>query len=135
MSKAAVLEALRDGDLRVAAERDRRYTEVAVERAKALRIKEEADNVALELARSIQTYKDEKANELRSQIESERGGYATKGDLESATEKILAVVKPALDYVTSRQGSDNDRQRLTANTVAFLLVIAALAAALGHYFH
>jgi hypothetical protein len=62
-------------------ERDRRYAEVAVEREKALSIKETADTRALELASQIQTYKDEKANELRSQIESERGSYATKDEV------------------------------------------------------
>ena len=41
------------------AERDRRYGEVATERDKALA-----------LAREIQNYKDEKANDLRSQIDA-----------------------------------------------------------------
>lgn len=135
MSKVAVLEALRDGDLRVQEERDRRYAEVAVEREKALRIKDEEGRRALELAREIQTYKDEKANELRSQIESERGGYATKDDLDRAIDKVLAVVKPALDYVTSQQGSATGRQQLTGNTTTFLLVLAAVAAVVGHYVH
>jgi hypothetical protein len=135
VSKTAVLKALRDGDLRVAAERDRRYTEVSIEREKALQIKTEADHAALLLAKTQQDYRDEKANELRSQIESERGGYATKHDLEVATEKVLAVIKPALDFVTSEQGRDRDRQRLTGNTTTYLLVIAAFAAVAGHYVH
>jgi hypothetical protein len=46
-------------------ERDRRYAEVNVEREKALKIKETADSEALKLARDIQTYKDEKSNQLR----------------------------------------------------------------------
>ena len=58
------------------AERDRRYSEVNIEREKALKIKEEADKAALGLAREIQSYKDEKANQLREQIASERGTYA-----------------------------------------------------------
>jgi hypothetical protein len=53
-------------------ERDRRYAEVATEKEKALRIKDAGDEKALNLARDIQVYKDEKANELRSQIERER---------------------------------------------------------------
>ena len=72
------LAAVRESDLRFEAERDRRYTEVNLEREKALKIKETADRAALELAREIQTYKDEKANELRSQIEGERGTYVTQ---------------------------------------------------------
>lgn len=67
------LEALREADQR------------------ALAIKERADEKALSLAREIQTYKDEKANELRSQIERERGEMATKDDLAAAIEKVEAV--------------------------------------------
>lgn len=87
---AAHTEALREGDLRFLEERDRRYTEVNIEKEKALKIKETADLAALSLAREIQTYKDEKANELREQINSERGLYATKDDLRAAVEKIEA---------------------------------------------
>jgi hypothetical protein len=76
------LEALRQADLDFAEERDRRYAEVNIEREKALKIKETADLAALQLAREIQTYKDEKANELREQINSERGLYATNKDIE-----------------------------------------------------
>lgn len=84
----AYYEALRVADERFDRERDRRYAEVATEREKALTIKETADLAALELAREIQTYKDEKANELREQIGSERGLYATKADLMAAIEKV-----------------------------------------------
>lgn len=72
---------------------DRRYNEVNIEKEKALKIKEEADKVALGLARDIQIYKDEKANELREQINSERGIYATK-----------AEIKPLAEYISSQQG-------------------------------
>ncbi len=69
------IEALRAAD-------DRRYAEVNIEREKALKIKETADLAALQLAREIQSYKDEKANQLREQINSERGLYATNKDLD-----------------------------------------------------
>ncbi len=75
------LAALRAADDRFAAERDRRYSEVNIEREKALKIKETADLAALSLAREIQTYKDEKANQLREQINSERNLYPTKSQL------------------------------------------------------
>jgi vacuolar-type H+-ATPase subunit H len=81
------LRIVRECDRRFAEERDRRYAEVASARAEALRIKQDADTVALDLARQIQTYKDEQANELRSQIESERGGYVTKDQLAAANER------------------------------------------------
>ena len=74
-------------------ERDRRYTEVGQEREKALAIKETADLAALELAREIQTYKDEKANQLREQINSERGLYLTKTE-----------AKPLFEFVSSSTG-------------------------------
>ncbi len=75
------LAALREADQRFERERDRRYLEVAREQARALQIKETADLTALDLARQIQTYKDEKANELREQINSERNLYPTKSQL------------------------------------------------------
>ena len=98
-------------------EQDRRYAEVATEREKALKIKETADLAALGLAREIQTYKDEKANELREQIGSERGLYATKGDLNAAIEKVEAIMKPLSDYVAADRGKgagvDGSKQFLT----------------------
>jgi hypothetical protein len=98
------LEALRAADAMLAAERDRRYAEVGTEREKALKIKEAADTVALDLARRIQEYKDEKANELREQISQERGVYATKDDLANAIREMAAAVKPLADYISAQQG-------------------------------
>lgn len=87
------LAALRSDDLRFNEERDRRYHEVNVEREKALKIKEEADRRALELAREIQAFRDEKANGLLELVKSERGSYATNKDLE-----------PIKSYVSSQTG-------------------------------
>ena len=98
------LAALREADLRFDAERDRRLTEIATEREKALKIKETADLAALQLAREIQTYKDEKANELREQINSERGLYATKGDLTAAVDTLRATIQPISEYVVADRG-------------------------------
>jgi vacuolar-type H+-ATPase subunit H len=83
---------------------DRRYAEVNIEREKALKIKEEADKAALGLAREIQTYKDEKANELREQISSERGLYTTKPELIASIEKVEALIAPLTAYVNSQRG-------------------------------
>src|SRR5687768_17041091 len=98
------LLALRQCDRELHAERDRRYAEVAIEREKALRIKEMADEMARQLARADQTYKDEKANELRSQIERERGSYATHLELAAAVEKVEALVSPIAAWASSQQG-------------------------------
>src|ERR1700732_4542912 len=95
---------IRDADLRFDAERDRRLTEVATEREKALKIKEEADKAALALAREIQTYKDEKANQLREQISGERGSFATKDDLQAAIREITASMTPLNAFMSSQRG-------------------------------
>lgn len=87
-------------------ERDRRYAEVALEREKALKIKETADLAALQLAREIQEYKDEKANELRSQIERERLTYTNKDDLKQVVEKFEASMAPVANYVVGQIGRE-----------------------------
>jgi len=101
-------EALRGADERFQAERDRRYSEVALEREKALKVKDEAEKAALALAREIQIYKDEKANELREQINSERGIYISREEYVAAhkalEEKLETVVKPLAAYVAAQQG-------------------------------
>lgn len=112
---------------RIDAERDRRYAEVALEREKALKIKEEADKAALYLAREIQTYKDEKANELREQINSERGLYASKGDLNAAIEKVDATLKPVLEYVATDRGRGAGGQAIWGYMMVGLAVLIALA--------
>jgi hypothetical protein len=109
-----------------ASERDRRYTEVSIEREKALKIKEVADLAALQLAREIQTYKDEKANELREQISSERGLYASKEDVANLAAKVDALLKPLNDYVSANRGGDNKATDLRA----WLPIVIALAALL-----
>ena len=113
----------------VAAERDRRLTEVATEREKALKIKEEADKAALALAREIQTYKDEKANELREQINNERGLYASKEDLINLGKELTATIKPLADYIARDAGKTVGLGLSINALVAILtLVIAAVAA-------
>jgi len=126
--------AQREADMRFDAERDRRIAEVGVEREKALKIKEEADKNALQLAREIQAYKDEKANELRSQIERERGTYATKEDQAKLSEKWEVQLKPVLEYV-SRAAGTRSGIGLSANVIyamATLLLAGALVAVSLH---
>jgi len=110
------IEALRDADLRFSEERDRRYAEVNLEREKALKIKETADLAALELAREIQTYKDEKANELREQINSERGLYATNKDID-----------PIKSYVSSQTGRGLGMNALFGIVMTVLMAVIAIA--------
>ncbi len=112
------LEAIKD---KLDLERDRRYMEVNIEREKALNIKEEADKSALGLAREIQVYKDEKANQLREQINQERGHYASRDDLEGAMREIKATISPLIG--TRREGQNV--------TVGALVIVATLALAAG----
>lgn len=98
------LEALREADKALEAERDRRYAEVNIEREKALKIKETADLAALGLAREIQDYKDGKADNLREVTTNERHLYATKAEIENMGATFAALVKPLSDYVAEQQG-------------------------------
>jgi len=102
--------------MRFEEERDRRYSEVNIEREKALKIKETADLAALQLAREIQTYKDERANELREQINSERGLYATNKDID-----------PIKSYVSSQTGRGIGMNALFGWAMALLMAGIAIA--------
>lgn len=108
-------------------ERDRRYSEVNVEKEKALKIKETADLTALELARQIQDYKDEKGNELRKQIESERGLYTTKDEHSVLMKEVTNQFKPLQDYVITQQGkgSAEDQRGIVHRAYTGLYIAAA----------
>lgn len=112
------------------AERDRRYSEVSTEREKALKIKEMADRAALQLAREIQTYKDEKANELRSQLERERGDYATRQEITSLEDKLIAMIAPLTEFIAGLQGRRNGT---AAQWAGIATVVTILLVALGLY--
>jgi len=121
------LQVVRDADKRFEQERDRRYSEVAIEREKALEIKNEADKAALALAREIQTYKDENADKLRAQFENERVGYPDRfrGELDKLAESITEVatklegqIKPLYDYINKQQGQTNGGEQVNTTTRA-----------------
>jgi Protein of unknown function (DUF2913) len=116
---------------RLAEERDRRYAEVNVEKEKALKIKETADLAALQLARADQTYKDEQANKLREQINSERNVYVTQDQLAAAVREMSSLVKPVSEYVTGqqsvRQGNQDGRLLLGTLIGAGSLLVAVVA--------
>jgi hypothetical protein len=114
------LDNLRD---RLSAERDRRYAEVNTEKEKALAIKTEADKTALGLQRDVQTYKDEKANNLREQIGSERGNYASKDDVTAASREFEARLKGAA------------ASQSIAYVIAAVSAIAAIVATMSHFVH
>lgn len=125
---------VRAADAALHAERDRRYSEVNIEREKALKIKETADLAALSLAREIQTYKDEKANELREQINRERNLYASKEDVQNAAERLAAVVAPLAEYVSGQQARRTgftDQRAVLASIVSVVGVLLLVAAYLA----
>jgi vacuolar-type H+-ATPase subunit H len=130
------LAALREADLRFHAERDRRYAEVAQARAEALKIKDEADREALRLSRESQTYKDERANNLRSQIERERGDYPTKSDLKAVEEKLGALIAPLAVFMASQQGAQRGSSATAGWVVGGVGVLTGLVSlvlrATGH---
>jgi hypothetical protein len=102
-------------------ERDRRYAEVNIEREKALKIKEEADRRALELAREIQAFRDEKANGLLDLVKSERGGYATNKDIE-----------PLKAYIAGQTGRGLGMNALGGWAMALFMAGVAIATYLKH---
>jgi CHASE3 domain sensor protein len=95
---------------------------------RALSIKETADLAALELARDHQRYRDEQANNLREQINTERGEYVARAELEAAVAKIEAELKPVLTYMASQQGRSAGITALQALLIALAtLAIAAMS--------
>ena len=117
------LDAERD---RFNTERDRRYSEVNIEREKALKIKEEADKAALGLAREIQTYKDEKAN--REQISGERGTYVTKDELASSMREMQVAMAPLFAFVNRQGGAASGTDQVLSRAIMFITASAAMAA-------
>jgi hypothetical protein len=119
---------LREADIRFASERDRRYTEIRHEQEKALRIKDEADKIALDLARQIQTYKDEKANELREQISRERGLYITQDQHDAVIQRFEDEIHPLAQFVAAQTGIGLSRRFDITQVIQVFAVLAALAA-------
>ena len=112
-------------------ERDRRYAEVNVEKEKALKIKETADLAALELARESQAYKEDKTDKAREQSLRETGQYVTHGDLEILESKLVKIIEPLVDFVSSQRGVVNGAQ-LTIGKIS--AAIAGSAAIIGVIF-
>lgn len=81
---------------------------------RAIQIKEEGDSRALELAREIQTYKDEQHNGLKEQINQERNLYVK-----------IDRMKPIEEYIASQQG----RNKGLSDYYGYILagIVAALA--------
>ena len=116
---------------------DRRYTEIDIEKEKALKIKDEgdrearkikedSDKTALGLAREIQTYKDEAHNGLLKQWQAERGTYVT-------SDKFEGSIKPLAEYVTSQTGRGAGLNQGWIYLLGGLSLIATILAIIGFF--
>lgn len=121
------IAALQSAEEKFAAERDRRYSETKVAEEKALQIQKEADKAALGLAREIQSYKDEKANQLREQISAERGTYATREDLSAVTRELTAMISPLSEFVKLKQGESVGSSASVSRLISLVAVLAGLS--------
>lgn len=111
-------------------ERDRRYTEVNIEKEKALKIKETADLAALSLARESQTYKEQQNDALRDKNLQDSGVYAKTSDVAAMFNDLTKKLDPFLTYVTAQQGGAKQGDSIwnkTTTLIASIVAIAALA--------
>lgn len=92
---------------------------------RAIEIKEVADNAALLLARDHQQYRDEKANDLREQINEERLAYVTRPVMEAEIAKLEAELKPIQSYMSGQEG----RRAGSANSTALIISMITIAIA------
>jgi len=105
-------DAQRRAEERFADERDRRYTEVNIEKEKALKIKETADLAALSLARESQSSKEQRNDALRDKNLAESGVYVTNAGLAQVIDDLKKSLDPFLDYVTKQQGSASQGEKI-----------------------
>jgi hypothetical protein len=129
-------EVIRAADQRFEDERDRRYTEVNIEKEKALKIKETADLAALQLARESQAYKEQQNDTLRDKSLRDSGIYATNEGVTHAINELRSsftdALKPLVDFV-SGQKSGSSATKATWSTI-YMVVIATSAVVSGIYF-
>lgn len=119
-------EAMREVERRFQEERDRRYTEVNVEKEKALKIKETADLTALELARESQVYKDERNDAMREQNLKETGIYATRDDLALLEKKLVDTLQPLSDYIMAQKGGLKGSQMTKSGIITAISITGVI---------
>lgn len=125
----------KDWQWRFLQERDRRYMEVEEERDRRYREVQVERDKAEVIRAATQAYRDEKANELREQLASERLDYASKGDLTGAIETITATLEPIVRYVAGQQGGRQgalDQRSLVAWAAALIFGAIAVFVALNN---
>jgi hypothetical protein len=81
------------------------YEAMRVSDQRALELQHEADQVALNLAREQQTYKDQVHNGLLDQLTRERSAYVTQSEHEAVIAKFDAAIKPLQEFMVSQIAS------------------------------
>lgn len=133
-------EAIRIADEKFRTERDRRYTEVNIEKDKALQIKQKADEEALKLARESQAYKDQQTDQMREKTLTSSGIYATHADvalvaekmgksINQVAERMEAALEPLAKYVATQQGSAQGTTLTKGNMYAMITAVTAIIVA------
>jgi len=118
--------ALREADTRFDDERDRRYSEVNIEKEKALKIKETADLAALQLARESQSLKELQNDALRDKTLSESGVYATNAGVTQAIGELRTSLQPLVDYVSNHKGAELTKGNLYAGAAGIAAFLGGL---------
>ena len=117
---------LKEANEKFLKEQDRRYSEVNVEKEKALKIKETADLAALELARESQKYKEERNDAQREQTITDRGAYVTHDDLAEVVKDIGKQILPIINFVKNHEGAEKGSGFTQKQIVTALGVIATV---------
>jgi len=131
---------LRQADERFNDERDRRYTEVNIEKEKALKIKETADLAALSLARESQTYKEQQNDALRDKNLAESGVYARSTDVDASIEKLgktfnsqfealLTKLEPFMNGSIQQRGQQQGSKLVWGLIATGIFLVAAVVGA------
>lgn len=121
---------LREADRLLAEERDRRYTELRVADQRALQIKEEADRIALELARENQSLRDEKANGLLAQMKEERAHFPTRQEVIALLDKFDTRLTPVEDFILGQRSATQTRSRAQDRLAPWMIWAAGALVAL-----
>ena len=122
--------AIRQADIRFGNERDRRYTEVNIEKEKALKIKETADLAALQLARESQSLKELQNDALRDKTLSESGIYATNASVTNLFDQMSIKIQAVLDQVSTIKGNSKGSEMTWGKIAGTATVLIAVFIAL-----
>lgn len=130
--------AMADAEHRFAAERDRRYTEVQIEREKALQIKEVADAKALVLAAALQAEKDERKNDVLSRWDADRNTFVTRTEFVTAIdtlgERFSLALKPLNDFMAGTRQAGSALAMFKTSQIAYVTLAVVIAGVLSGLF-